>query len=219
MLRQRYLTIILDGLRPTGERAPGSRSTSSSSTGSRNAARSERGEQRASDKARRDGSDRHRRRVHRGARQLRPERCHPDDPARSTRRCPHSMGDRGYADLATLLIIGGRLGDVYGHRRIFMSARRCSASAHRRLVAGRAGLILEGHHRGHRRCSAAGHLAILGHLPRPGSDSLRRGARPRACVCSRTGRRRVPHDQLLVAMGVRHQRDRGAADPRRRSCS
>ena len=58
-----------------------------------------------------------------GPRQHRAQCRDPHDPAASsTRRCRASSGSiTGYAlTFATLLIIGGRLGDVYGHRRVFV---------------------------------------------------------------------------------------------------
>ena len=131
----------------------------------------------------------------------------------------------GYAlTFATLLIIGGRLGDIYGHRRIFIIGAALFGVGSLIASLSHVGAQLDprrGDHRGHRRVvDAAGDARDpLGHVPRPGAgDGVRgvgrdRGRRGRV----RTGRRRVPHDQLLVALGVPHQRDHRAARHHRRA--
>ena len=120
----------------------------------------------------------------------------------------------GYALMfATLLIIGGRLGDIYGHRRIFIIGTAlfgvgsfiASVS-----TGGSRARARRGDHRGHRRVAdAAGDArAALGHVPgaRAG-DGVRGVGRERRCRGRvRAGRRRVPDDQLLVALVVPDQR-------------
>ena len=158
--------------------------------------------------------------LHRGARQLGAHRRHPHDPARLRHDAPRGrVGDhRVRADLR----------QPADHRRPPRRRVRSSADLHhrrgtlRRRLAPRRGLVeradphrRRGDHRGHR-CVA--HVADdpvdhLDHLPRSrarhrvrrlGRDRRRRRrARPR--------RRRVPHHQLLVAVGVRDQRHRRAA--------
>ena len=99
----------------------------------------------------------------------------------------------GYAlTFATLLIIGGRLGDIYGHRRIFVigaaffgvgSFIASVSTSVPQLVIGR------GDHRRHRRVAHAARDARdpLGHVPRPRTRDRVRGvgrdapvSRPRA---------------------------------------
>ena len=69
-----------------------------------------------------DAGHRHRVGVHRGARQHGAEGGDPHDPAEFHTTLPSlEWVITGYAlTFATLLIIGGRLGDIYGHRRIFV---------------------------------------------------------------------------------------------------
>ena len=70
-----------------------------------------------------DAGHRHPVGVHRGARQHRAERGDPHDPARLPHRRCRALEwvITGYSlTFATLLIIGGRLGDIYGHRRMFI---------------------------------------------------------------------------------------------------
>ena len=117
----------------------------------------------------------------------------------------------GYAlTFATLLIIGGRLGDVYGHRRIFV----IGAALFGVRFAAR-GAVVErpepdrrrGDHRGHRRLAdAADHAGDhLDHLPGPRARHGVRGVgRDRRAWASRCG----PvvggflTTELLVALGV-----------------
>ena len=134
----------------------------------------------------------------------------------------------GYAlTFATLLIIGGRLGDVYGHRRIFIigAALFGVGSLLAALSQGVPGLIV-----GEAIIEGIGAslmlpatLAILSgtfHGRERATAFAAWGATAGVAAARRPGRRRLPHHQLLVAVGVRHQRDRRAArDHRRARCS
>jgi MFS family permease len=139
----------------------------------------------------------------------------------------------GYAlTFATLLIIGGRLGDVYGHRRVFIigaalfgvgSLIAALSQGVPQLILGEAIIegigaslmlpatlaILSGTFRGRERATAFAAWGATAASPWP---SARWSA--------------VPHHQLLVAVGVRDQRDHCATaivggsvhgGPRRRS--
>ena len=122
----------------------------------------------------------------------------------------------GYSlTFASLLIIGGRLGDIFGHRRLFLigvtlfgvgSFIAATSPNVGILILGEA--VIEG-------IGAAmmvpATLALLAtHVPRQGAGHrLRRvgcGRRCRGGLRSRD--RRLPDHQLHVALVVRHQRDR-----------
>ena len=125
---------------------------------------------------------------------------------------------------ASLLVIGGRLGDIYGHRRTFiigaalftigslLAALSWNVGS---LIVGEA--VIEGIGAS---LMMPATLAILsttftgrerGHRVRGVGRGRRRGRRVRP------GRRRLPHDELLVALVLRDQRDHRAARDRRRA--
>ena len=167
--------------------------------------------------------------VHRGARQHGAQRRDPHDPARVPHHaaCARMGGHR----------VRAHVRDAADHRRSTRRHLRPSAGVHRRGGAlrrrfvDRVGLDLgpaardrRGDHRGHRRLAdAAGDARpALGHVPRTRArDRLRRvGRERRRCCRLRPGRRRLSHDELLVALVVPDQRDhRSARDHRRASCS
>ena len=129
----------------------------------------------------------------------------------------------GYAlTFASLLIVGGRLGDVYGHRRIFIiglalfgvgSLLASVSTSVGQLILGEAIIegigaslmlpttlaILSGTFTGRERATA---FAAWG-------DGRSRGR-------LRAGRGRIPHHLLLVAVVLPHQRHRGPPRHRRR---
>ena len=108
----------------------------------------------------------------------------------------------GYAlTFATFLIIGGRLGDIYGHRRIFIIGAALfgvGLAPRVGLDVGAAAHPRRGGHRGHRRVADAADDARdpLGDVPGPRAGDRVRGlgrdGRGRGRV--RPGRRRLPHD-------------------------
>ena len=125
----------------------------------------------------------------------------------------------GYSlTFATLLIIGGRLGDMYGHRRMFMvgatifgvgSLLASVSHSVPTLVLGEA--IIEG---------IGASLLIPGDALDPVDHVRRSGARDRVRGVGngrgrvgrvRPARRRIPHDGVLVAVGVADQRHLRAA--------
>ena len=130
----------------------------------------------------------------------------------------------GYAlTFASLLIIGGRLADVFGHRRIFIIGAALFGGGSLlaalswnvpSLIVGEA--LIEGIG-----ASLMLPTTLVDHLHHvPGSRARHRvrrvGCDRRRRARAGAGGRRVPHHQLHVALGVRHQRDRGAARDRRR---
>ena len=171
--------------------------------------------------------DRHHLGVHRRARQHRAQRRDPDDPA----RLPHHAAERwsgsitGYAlTFATLLIIGGRLGDIYGHRRMFIigaalfgvgSLLASISHSVGMIILGEA--IIEGIGASLMLPATLAILSTTFHGPRAGHRvrgvGRDRGRRGRV----RAGGRRLPHRLLLVAVGVPHQRDDRAARDHRRA--
>ena len=131
----------------------------------------------------------------------------------------------GYSlTFATLLIIGGRLGDMYGHRRMFMigaaifgvgSLLASVSHSVPTLVLGEA--IIEG---------IGASLMIPATLSILSTTFAGRGARDRVRGVGnrggrvgrvRSARRRLPHDEVLVALGVADQRDLRAAVRDRRA--
>ena len=131
----------------------------------------------------------------------------------------------GYSlTFATLLIIGGRLGDMYGHRRMFMLGAAIfgvgsflASVSHSvpSLVLGEA--IIEG-------MGASLLIPATLSILSTTFDGPERADRVRGVGhgCRRVRRVRpargwLPHDQLLVALGAAHQRDRGAAVRDRRA--
>ena len=242
VLRERYVRIILDGLRPDdadrAARPPARlRAAAAHEATPREVTRDEPSTAVAPNPrtsiprrwvtlARRDH-----RRVHRGARQHRAERRDPDDPA----RLPHhaavarSGSITGYAlTFATLLIIGGRLGDIYGHRRIFI----IGAGAVRRRLVPRVGLDVGAAARSLGEAIIEGIGASLMLPATLAILSTTFQGRERATAFAAWGatagvaaafgprRRRLPHHELLVALVVPHQRDhRPARDHRRARCS
>ena len=130
----------------------------------------------------------------------------------------------GYSlTFASLLIIGGRLADLFGARRMFIvgaalfgvgSLLASLAQSVPVLIVGEA--IIEGIGASLMMPATLGILSSTFH-GHERADRVRdlgrdRGRRGRV----RTARRRLPHHRLLVAVVVPDQRDRGAArDPRR----
>ena len=131
----------------------------------------------------------------------------------------------GYSlTFATLLIIGGRLGDIFGHRRMFVLG---AVDLRRRIVprvdlhVGADAVRRRGADRRHRRVDDDPGDAVdpLDHVQgRGAAEGVRGMGRGRRRVGGvRPDRRRLPDDRLLVALGVPHQRDRRADHRDRRA--
>ncbi len=131
----------------------------------------------------------------------------------------------GYSlTFATLLIIGGRLGDIFGHRRMFVIGATIFgvgsflASISTSVPSLFVGEALD---RRHRRVADDPGDAVdpVEHLPGRGTTQGVRGVgRGRRRIGGvRTDRRRLAHDRLLVALGLPCQRHRRPDHRHRRS--
>ena len=130
----------------------------------------------------------------------------------------------GYAlTFASLLIIGGRLGDVFGHRRIFMigaalfgggSLLAALSWGIPSLIVGEA--LIEGIGASLMLPTTLAVISTTFHGRERATAFAAWGATVGVGVALGPVVGGLPHHQLLVALGVRHQRDRGAARHRRR---
>ena len=130
----------------------------------------------------------------------------------------------GYAlTFASLLIIGGRLGDVYGHRRIFVIGAALFGGGSLlaalswnvpSLIVGEA--LIEGIGASLMLPTTLAVISMTFQGRERATGFAAWGATVGVGLALGAGGRRVPHHQLLVALGVRDQRDRGAPRDRRR---
>ena len=130
----------------------------------------------------------------------------------------------GYAlTFATFLIIGGRLGDVYGHRRVFVigaalfgvgSLLASISHSVGMMILGEA--IIEGIGASLMLPATLAILSTTFHGRERATAFAAWGATAGVAAAFGPGRRRLPHELLLVALGVPDQRGhRAARDPRR----